>query len=172
METRSEQHNKLCSRAGVLSRTTHTHTPAMCWFSPCGPSLIEKIHKFFFTLQTGSVCVIPDKGSVSSTTMSIYQHMIRVVMAKLGNKEMSLLCLSVRYRDVAMVKFWPRFGGSHQASVILWSIKVSLSPVFQVSERSGSLGAWRRCRRRRSLSRSPLWTRRWSRAAVASLICR
>ncbi len=99
----------------------HTHTPAMCWFSPCGPSLIEKIHKFFFTLQTGSVCVIPDKDSVSSTTMSIYQHMLRVVMAKLGNKEMSPLCLSVRYRDVAMVKFWPRFGGSHQASVILWS---------------------------------------------------
>lgn len=49
--------------------------------------------------------MIPDKDSVSSTTMSIYQHMIRVVMAKLGNKEMSLLCLSVRYRDVAMVKF-------------------------------------------------------------------
>lgn len=49
--------------------------------------------------------MIPDKGSVSSTTMSIYQHMIRVVMAKLGNKEMSLLCLSVHYRDVALVSF-------------------------------------------------------------------
>ncbi len=37
--------------------------------------------------------------------MSIYQHMIRVVMAKLGNEEMSPLCLTVRYRDVARQKF-------------------------------------------------------------------